>query len=321
MTPVILDVTLRDGGYVNNHEFDISQAKYIVSGLSRANVPNIEVGYFRPWLAEDPERPATRCPIDYLRGLSDCAGHSSLVVMMHPRQASPGNYEKLVDAGVSLVRLALKPDDVEILDTHLRAIHRCGLKCSVNLIRVSELPLDLILSTAARLERMGADVFYIADSNGSLLPDGVSLIIKGLASVLKIPVGFHAHDGLRLAFANTLAAIEGGATYIDSSLGGMGKSGGNLVTELIAIYLNKRYGATYGISGLGNLSENQLAKWIGPGGVAKCEHAMAAVLNWNIDNIAASKEAAVREQRPFITAIEAQLSKSAGAAAVTNVGG
>ena len=47
-------------------------------------------------------------------------------------------------------------------------------------------------------------------------------------------VGFHAHDNLGCAVANSLAAIEAGADRIDGSLGGLGAGAGNLATELFA---------------------------------------------------------------------------------------
>jgi 4-hydroxy 2-oxovalerate aldolase len=55
-----------------------------------------------------------------------------------------------------------------------------------------------------------------------------------------VPIGFHAHDNLRLAFANTLSALDAGATHVDASFAGIGKGGGNLVLELLLAWVRSR---------------------------------------------------------------------------------
>ena len=67
---------------------------------------------------------------------------------------------------------------------------------------------------------MGADWLYIADSNGSLFPERVTEIFRELSNEVRMSLGFHAHDSLHLAFANSLAAIRAGGSMLDSSLGG-----------------------------------------------------------------------------------------------------
>lgn len=62
----------------------------------------------------------------------------------------------------------------------------------------------------------------LADSAGYLTEDGVKARISVLTEKLCIPVGFHAHNNLGLAIANSLAAISEGASYIDGSLRGLG---------------------------------------------------------------------------------------------------
>ena len=54
------------------------------------------------------------------------------------------------------------------------------------------------------------------------------------------PLGYHGHDNLSLAMANTLRAIEEGAVLVDSSLQGMGRSAGNTVTEVLVAILQRR---------------------------------------------------------------------------------
>lgn len=78
-------------------------------------------------------------------------------------------------------------------------------------------------------------MLYVADTCGALLPDHVSRLIGSLKSTVETELGFHAHDFLTLAYANSIAAVTAGASYIDCSFLGLGRGAGNLQTELALI--------------------------------------------------------------------------------------
>ncbi|QEE09768.1 hypothetical protein D1093_09375 [Bartonella kosoyi] len=84
----------------------------------------------------------------------------------------------------------------------------------------------------------GASILYLADSHGSLLPDTVTHFVQKTKSITPLEIGFHAHDNLGMAMANSIAAVEAGASFIDSSLMGMGKGAGKLTLELWLALLN-----------------------------------------------------------------------------------
>src|SRR5215472_1536678 len=104
---VLIDVTLRDGGYVNHHSWSRSQARAIVAGCAKAGVPYSEVGYFRP--GRHAERgdflPAGCCPPGYLSELREVCAGVTLTVMAHARDVRLTDYQMLADCGVGLVRL------------------------------------------------------------------------------------------------------------------------------------------------------------------------------------------------------------------------
>ena len=80
----------------------------------------------------------------------------------------------------------------------------------------------------------------LADSAGYLTEDGVKARISVLTEKLCIPVGFHAHNNLGLAIANSLAAISEGASYIDGSLRGLGAGAGNAQIEVLQAVLQRQ---------------------------------------------------------------------------------
>ncbi|PPK64843.1 hypothetical protein V5P93_006246 [Actinokineospora auranticolor] len=246
--PVLLDVTLRDGGYLNRHRWTRGQAHAVLAACAAARVDLCEVGYFRPRHHErgDTAAPVACCPPDYLAELRERHPGVRLVVMARPGDTVPSDYRALAAAGAHCLRLTTAPNHLDAVAAHVEAAKAVGLRVTLNLVRVSELTATDVTRTAAAAHRYGADVLYLADSNGSLFPEQVTeLVALAAAHAGDAGLGFHAHDGLSLAFINSLSAAAAGCRYLDASLGGVGKGGGNLSLELIAGYLRTRATARY----------------------------------------------------------------------------
>ena len=88
-------------------------------------------------------------------------------------------------------------------------------------------------------QKYGAELLYIVNSAGGMLPSDVEAYMKAVQDVCDIPMAFHGHDNLGLAGANSLCAAKHGATVLDGSLQGLGRSSGNAPTELLVIVLQK----------------------------------------------------------------------------------
>ena len=96
------------------------------------------------------------------------------------------------------------------------------------------------LAAQARLmESYGAHAVYVTDSAGALTMDATRDRVRALRDALRCDVGFHGHNNLSLAVANTLIAIEEGATWIDAAVRGFGAGAGNTATEVLAAVLDK----------------------------------------------------------------------------------
>jgi 4-hydroxy 2-oxovalerate aldolase len=280
-TPAIFDVTLRDGGYMNDFSFTAADRHGVVRELSRAGIPWLEVGYFAGAhaAADHPTFPCAEIP-----ALVEVAeGRSHLAVMVHRGTVVPEDYARLAQAGIEMIRMPLAAEDLRStaeLELEVECIRACGMQVSLNLIRVSDYKLSQILDSAAMLDALAPDWLYVADSNGSLFAPQVEQLYLLLAERIQANLGFHAHDSLTLAFANSLAAMEHGARMIDCSLGGMGKRG-NLVTELITLYLNLHDGTGYDVELLLRATERFVVPWIGPACLQRAETAIAGILNLN----------------------------------------
>ncbi|CRK57279.1 4-hydroxy-2-oxovalerate aldolase [Alloactinosynnema sp. L-07] len=284
----LLDVTLRDGGYVNKHSWSLPQAVAVVDACVRAGIDHVEVGYIRP-RRDSAGSPAASCPPEYLAALRErMPDTTTMVVMAHMADVDIDVYQRLADLGVGLVRLPAKLSTIDAVAPHVAAAHAAGMRAAVNLIRVSQVGPDGVTHAAATAHAAGADIFYVADSNGSLFPEGAAEVVRtARAAAPGTAIGFHAHDGLSFAFGNSLEAARTGCAFLDASLCGMGKGGGNLSMELIAGYLRANADRAFDIAVLAEASAEILKPWIERNSRSECESIVTSLLNLNMDDIEA----------------------------------
>ncbi|MEU8779614.1 hypothetical protein [Streptomyces sp. NPDC048606] len=238
MKPVLLDCTLRDGGNQNAWHFTPTDVRTIVTTLDAAKVDVIEVGYRGGSGSRDSKAAGApaHCTPAYLAALP-AVGHAELAVMVVPTACPPNALDDLPDSPVSMVRIAAYPWNIAGVPEYVRAARRLGLKAGVNLMAASYTTPEQLARIADTIRAEPPDVFYIADSFGSLTPDDVRDRIALLTERLPIPVGLHAHNNLGLAAANALAALDAGATWLDTSLCAMARGAGNLATEQAVAFL------------------------------------------------------------------------------------
>ncbi|HOU36962.1 MAG TPA: citramalate synthase [Candidatus Omnitrophota bacterium] len=92
------------------------------------------------------------------------------------------------------------------------------------------------LRTLQAAEQAGARYIILCDTNGGALPADVSRVIKTIRARFKAPVGIHCHNDSGLGIANSLAAVEAGASMVQGTINGYGERCGN--ADLIPIIAN-----------------------------------------------------------------------------------
>nr|WP_238399266.1 hypothetical protein [Photorhabdus bodei] len=237
----IIDVTLRDGGYVNNFHFDEEDVSSIIHHLDNARISYIETGYIKG-LSFDIKNCGLTSNItpQLFARLKAIPRNAKLGVMAHPKNVVCDDISRLVDEGLDLVRICITPQNIEKALPLISFSKKRNLKVCANFVRISRFSLRDVINNMRLCEESGADVIYAADSLGNMQPQDVTSLISGMKALLTKDIGFHPHDNLGLASVNALTAIEQGANIIDGSLLGMGKGGGNLRTEIIAhLLMNK----------------------------------------------------------------------------------
>jgi len=94
-----------------------------------------------------------------------------------------------------------------------------------------------LLDEARKMVSYGAQAIVLMDSAGAYLPDDVTAKVAHLAAGLSVPVGFHAHNNLGMAVANSVAAVRAGARIIDGTARGFGAGAGNAQLEVVVAVL------------------------------------------------------------------------------------
>ncbi|MGZ4591876.1 MAG: citramalate synthase, partial [Actinomycetes bacterium] len=82
----------------------------------------------------------------------------------------------------------------------------------------------------------GADVAVLCDTNGGWLPDEVADVVDAVRAASGARLGIHCHNDAGCAVANSLAAVEAGATHVQGTLNGYGERTGN--ADLITVVAN-----------------------------------------------------------------------------------
>jgi isopropylmalate/homocitrate/citramalate synthase len=110
--------------------------------------------------------------------------------------------------------------------------------------------LDFVKRVAKELQHLGTiDRLRVVDTTGCALPSGIRYLVGQLGGVLDAtPIEIHCHNDFGLATANTLAGVEAGASYVSTTMNGIGERAGNAATEEVAIALLGLYGIDLGIN-------------------------------------------------------------------------
>jgi 4-hydroxy 2-oxovalerate aldolase len=157
------------------------------------------------------------------------------------------NIGPAIDIGVDIFRIASHVTEANITRPHIEIVRSFG-KTAYGVLMMSALAdTKTLVSEAKKMEEYGAEVFLIMDSTGTYLPKDVEERIKALKDNLSIKVGFHGHNNLGLAIANSLVAVQHGADIIDACIRGFGAGAGNAQLEALIPVL-EQYGYSTGIN-------------------------------------------------------------------------
>jgi len=236
----VIDTTLRDGSHSVSHQFSADDIRRITGALDRARVDTVEVthgdGLGGSSIQYGPSRLSDR---EMLQAAHPEMSHSKLAVLLLPGIGVQEDLEMAYEEGARVARIATHVTEADISEQHMKLARQIGLEV-IGFLMLSHMEgADKIVEQARLMESYGANVVYVVDSAGAMVPDEVRQKVGALRGALGCHVGFHAHNNLGLAIGNSLAAIESGATVVDGSLAGLGAGAGNAATEVLVAALEK----------------------------------------------------------------------------------
>ena len=240
---------LRDGMHPKRHQISLEEMVTVASALDAAGVPLIEVthgdglggasvNYGFPAHSDE----------EYLRAVVPRMKRTRVSALLIPGIGTVDHLRLAHDCGVKTIRVATHCTEADVSEQHIGLARKLGMD-TVGFLMMAHMQEPVALAQQGLLmEGYGANCVYCTDSAGYMLPDDVTARIRALREVLKpdTEIGFHGHHNLAMGIANSLAAVEAGATRVDGSAAGLGAGAGNTPLEVFAAVC-ERMGVATGV--------------------------------------------------------------------------
>jgi 4-hydroxy-2-oxovalerate/4-hydroxy-2-oxohexanoate aldolase len=236
------DMSLRDGMHAKRHQISLDEMVSIASAMDEAGMPLIEVthgdglggrslNYGFPAHSDE----------EYLSAVVPKMKNAKISALLLPGIGTVDHLKMARDCGVSTIRVATHCTEADVSEQHIGMAAKMEMDTVGFLMMAHMVSPEKILEQAKLMVSYGANCIYATDSAGYMLPDDVTARIGLLRAELpkEVEIGFHGHHNMGMAIANSLAAIEAGASRIDGSVAGLGAGAGNTPLEVFCAVLDR----------------------------------------------------------------------------------
>lgn len=255
---IIDDTTLRDGEQSAGVAFTPDEKILIASELDKLGVPELEVGI--------PAMGPRECEV--IKEICNLKLNARTILWGRMKNedlwAMLGLGADMIDLSIPLsdqqIKGKLGRDRDWVLSNVFRTVSEAkdfGLDVCVGGEDASRADPDFVATVIEFAEEAGASRFRFADTVGVMEPFGMRARFDAMRARTDMDLEVHAHDDLGLATANTIAAVLGGATHVNTTVHGLGERAGNAALEEVALSLKVFYGIDPGLNlkGLPDISK------------------------------------------------------------------
>ncbi len=238
------DSTLRDGSHAIKHQLTPDKVNNYCSKIDSVGLNTVIVGHGNGLGASSLQVGLSLHTDHELLSAAKASLHKTkLGAYMIPGFGTiKDNLIPAIDDGVDLFCIGCHCTEANITRQHIEFLREKGKEAYGILMMYHLASTERILEEAQKMESYGANGVILMDSAGASTPELVKKTISTLYNNLKIKVGFHAHNNLGLAVANSYTAIQEGASIIDGTLRGFGAGAGNCQIEaLLALLIKEKY--------------------------------------------------------------------------------
>ena len=245
----IFDTTLRDGEQTPGVSLTVEEKLEIARQLDRLGVDVIEAG--SPMSSEGEKKAVREIAKSGLR--AEVCGLA---------RTTRNDIEAAIDCGVSTVHTFVPTSDVQmkyavgltreqVLSATIDSIEYVkshGLICEFSPMDATRSDMEFLKEVCRAAEKAGADRINIPDTVGIMTPYSMRKLVEELGASINVPISIHCHDDFGMAVANSLAAVEAGATQVHATINGLGERAGNAALEEVVMSLHMIYNLKTGVN-------------------------------------------------------------------------
>jgi len=238
----VLDCTIRDGGLINNHNFDHRFVRQVYKAIAAAGVDYMEMGYknSKELFSQKEYGVWKFCDDDDIKKIVDgIESNTKISVMVDVGRVNIDDVKPKSESPVDMIRTASYVKDIDKAIFMTNHFAEKGYETTINIMAISRDQGPELEEAFHQIEEESkVDVVYIVDSFGALYQEPVEHLVKLARGILTSrEIGFHGHNHQQLAFANTIEAVIHDANYLDGTVYGIGRAAGNCPLELLIGFL------------------------------------------------------------------------------------
>lgn len=247
----LLDCTLRDGGSLNDWMFGEQTIIGIFQSLNDSHIDIVETGFIDNNSVENNNRstnPSDRYFNQLCRRIKNktCKAYTMIDFSKYDITNFNLQEKKELDG----IRIMFKKHQLNDVIEFCKKLKKLNYEISLNPVSVTTYSKDELINLISKANQLKPEILYIVDTYG-LLSTNETIELFGIFDKelnKNIKIGYHVHNNLQLALANSIEVIKANnnrTIVIDASLYGMGKRAGNTPIESLSLYLNNNLGHKY----------------------------------------------------------------------------